>query len=61
MTRQIFKIMGKHNGTIEELDTTVGDSNAKTTVKDFKANLGNEWEVWAEDNTPKPDCSVIPV
>ena len=52
MIQPIFKIMGKHNGQVEELDTTVGNSNAKSTVKNFQYDLGKEWEIWAEEVKP---------
>lgn len=46
----VIKIMGKFEGTTEELDTADNDNSAKYLLAEYRMAFGPGWQIWQEND-----------
>ena len=51
----MYKIMGKYDGTTEEVDTADSEETARYLEREYQLAYGYSWEVWVLD----PDGNTL--
>jgi len=48
-----YRIMGNHQGSIEEIDSTNNYKDACFLANEYRMAFGIGWQIWVEENESK--------